>query len=73
METVARVVRIDKFTSKKGNPCANVWVDELGVPYRILVFEGVKVADLPAIGEEVIVRTDIAMDMSGRLTIDRQL
>lgn len=70
MEAAVKVVMVNKFTSKKGNPCAFVFVSEdNGVPFRVLVYDKDLVGRLPQVGQTVKLRNGINGDMFGTLEL----
>lgn len=70
MEAAVKVVRVDKFTSKKGNPCAFVFVSENNdVPFRILVYDKDLMSRLPAPGATVKLVSSVNSDLFGTLEL----
>lgn len=70
MEAAVKVVRVDKFTSKKGNPCAFVFVSENNdVPFRVLVYDKDLVSRLPEVGKIVKLRNGVDSNMFGTLEL----
>lgn len=70
MEAAVKVVSVHKFTSKRGNPCAFVYVSENnGVPFRVLVFDQDLLSRIPATGATVKLTTDIDFNMFGTLKL----
>lgn len=70
MEAAVKVVSVQKFTSKKGNPCAFVYVSENnGVPFRVLVYDQDLLSRIPANGATVKLTTDIDFNMFGTLKL----
>lgn len=71
MQSKVKVVKVDKFTSKKGNPCAFVYVSENnGFPFRILIYDAVQVSHLPQLGSECTLYTDIDSQLFGILKLN---
>lgn len=70
MEAAVKVVRIDKFTSKKGNPCAFVFVSENNdIPFRVLVYDKDLMSRLPAPGATVKLVSSVNSDLFGTLEL----
>lgn len=70
MEAAVKVVRVDKFTSKKGNPCAFVFVSENNdIPFRILVYDKDLMSRLPAPGATVKLRNSVDNNLFGTLEL----
>lgn len=70
MEAAVKVVSVQKFTSKKGNPCAFVYVSENNsVPFRVLVYDQDLLSRIPANGATVKLTTDIDFNMFGTLKL----
>lgn len=70
MEGAVKVVSVQKFTSKKGNPCAFVYVSENnGVPFRVLVYDKDLLSRIPANGATIKLTTDIDFNMFGTLKL----
>lgn len=59
METDVRVLRVDKFMSKKGNPCLWVHIAEKDqLPCRILIFSKEQVENPPLPGSTAKLYSD---------------
>lgn len=70
MEAAVKVVRVDKFTSKKGNPCAFVFVSENNdIPFRILVYDKDLMSRLPAPGQTIKLVNSVNSDLFGTLEL----
>lgn len=70
MEAPVKIVRIDKFTSKKGNPCAFVFVSENNdIPYRVLVYDQDMLSRIPAIGATVKATIEPDSNLFGTLRL----
>lgn len=70
MEAAVKVVMVNKFTSKKGNPCAFVFVSENnGVPFRVLVYDKDLLARIPDVGSTIKMKTGIDNNMFGTLEL----
>lgn len=70
METAVKVVRVDTFTSKKGNPCAFVFVSENNdVPFRVLVYDKDLLSRIPPKGATVKLRNSVDSNMFGTLEL----
>lgn len=70
MEAPVKVVSVQKFTSKKGNPCAFVYVSENnGVPFRVLVYDQELLSRIPDTGSTVKLTNDIDFNMFGTLKL----
>lgn len=70
MEAPVKIVRVDKFTSKKGNPCAFVFVSENNdIPYRVLVYDQDMLSRIPAIGATVKATIEPDSNLFGTLRL----
>lgn len=70
MQTEVTVLRVDPFTSKKGSPCAWIFVVEgNGLPFRMLCFDKDQVARLPKPGSKAVLYNDIDLQMVGQLKL----
>ena len=70
MEAPVKVVRVDKFTSKRGNPCAFVFVSENNdIPFKILVYDKDLISRLPAPGSTVKLRNSVDNNLFGTLEL----
>lgn len=70
MQTQVTVLRVDQFTSKKGNPCLWVHIAEPNaLPFRILIYEKELVANPPAPNSKATLYTDFDSSMIGVLKL----
>lgn len=70
MKTEVTVVGINKFISKKGNPCAFIFVSEnSGIPFRVLVFDRDQLSKPVAVGDVIELSTSVDNNMFGTLTL----
>lgn len=69
MKIPCKVVKIDLFTSKKGNKCAFVWVavNGLGIPCRILCYKDID--KLPSVGSDAYLTITANSDLFGTLEL----
>lgn len=70
MITEVTVVGINKFISKKGNPCAFIFVSENnGIPFRVLVYDKDQLSKPVAVGDVIELSTSVDNNMFGTLTL----
>lgn len=70
MEAAVKIVRVDKFTSKKGNPCAFVYVSENNdIPYRVLVYDQDMLSRIPGVGSSVKAYVESDSNLFGTLRL----
>lgn len=68
MQAQVTVLRVDKFISKKGNPC--LWVhfaEEGSLPARLLVYEKDQVEHFPPVGSKITLYNDFDNSMVAQL------
>lgn len=70
MKSDVTVVGINKFISKKGNPCAFIFVSENnGIPFRVLVFDKDQLNKPVAVGDVIELSTSMDNNMFGTLKL----
>lgn len=70
MKTEVKITRVDKFVSKKGNPCAFVWYSEdNSFSARLLIFTPEQVNNLPSVGSKAVLYSDMDSNLFGALKL----
>lgn len=67
--TRAKILKVDKFKSKKGNDVATVWLIAEGydLPFTIFVYKNVD--KIPSVGSMVNIGIGVTQDMSGTIEL----
>lgn len=64
-----KVIKIEKFTSKKGNPCATVYIVFEGCPYPMKWVAFNRIDELPEIGSVCDMQIGFDRFMNARLEL----